>query len=86
MDVSLLFVIILSTTNMHMVMEDNQLVDGIVLVDGEFEYLSEIERSNNGYFGTLENGDKFYLIITDYLLKMKIWHDGDVVRLIEPII
>ena len=86
MDISLLFVIILSTTNMHMVMEDNQLVDGIVLVDGEFEYLSEIERSNNGYFGTLENGDNFYVIITDYLLKMKIWHGGDVVRLIEPII
>ena len=86
MDISLLFVIILSTTNMHIIMEDNHPVDGIVLIDGEFEYLSEVNRSNNGYFGTLENGDNYYLIITDYLLKIKIWHNGDVVRLIEPII
>jgi len=77
---------ILSTTSIDLAFEDNILEAGFVQHEESLFILEEWKESNNGYFGNTEDGDKFYLIVTDEELKIKIWTDQKVVRLVEPLI
>ena len=73
-----------STASTDLVFDEGQLIDGFVHVNDAEIHLDTWYESNNGYFGITDDDDKFYLIVTDELVKIKIWAD-DKIRLIEPI-
>ena len=77
--------ILLSTNSVDLVLDD-ELVDGFINYNDSIITLDSWVKSNNGYFGTTEDGDNFYLIVTDDSLKIKIWQDDNVIRIVESLI
>jgi len=77
---------LIHSASVDLVYDEDTLIDGIIETDSGIEMLNAWEKSNNGYFGATEEGNHFYLIVTENTIKIKIWQDDTVVRLIEPIL
>ena len=78
--------LLLVSSSIELVTDEGELVDGFVYMGDSVITLDTWERSHTGYFGTTEEGDNFYLIVTDDSLKIKIWTDEGKIRIIEPLI
>lgn len=81
----LFFFGLLQTSTIDIVFDNEKLLDGFIQTE-PLIILDTWEKSNNGYFGLTENGDHFYLIVTYDTIKIKIWQDDRIMRLVEPII
>ena len=78
--------LLLISSSIELVTDEGELIDGFVYIEDSVITLDSWIESNNGYFGITENGDNFYLIITDDTIKVKIWTDEGKIRIIEPLI
>ena len=78
-------IMLLSTNSIDLVLDDGVLVDGFV---NETIILDTWETTLNPdrYYGYTEDGDRFYMIISNDVIKLKIWTDDGKIRIVEPLI